>query len=51
MPADTIATAATVPLWEQILNNPWTISIASGLLTSIIVYIITKPIINVKRGN
>ena len=48
MPADTIATAATVPLWEQILNNPWTISIASGLLTSIIVYIITKPII-IKR--
>lgn len=49
MPADTIATAATVPLWEQILNNPWIISIASGLLTSVIVYIITKPIITKRK--
>ncbi|EGW52099.1 hypothetical protein HMPREF1022_00882 [Desulfovibrio sp. 6_1_46AFAA] len=45
MTIDTIGDVA-MPSWlEQILSNPWIISIASGLLTSIIVYIITKPII------
>lgn len=43
-------TVMTTAWWEQLASNPWVISIVSGLITSIIVYIITKPLV-LRRKN